>query len=224
MLKLHGVAVSNYYNMIKQSLLEKGIPFQEITCPPSQQPAFLTISPMGKIPCLETDDGFISESLAIIEYLEETRPKPALMPDSPYARAKMREIMCIAELYLDSPARRHLGHVIFGEPLSKHAYDTVRPQVVRGLAALTRVEQCAPWIAGHAFSYADIVVMHVLRLVLPLMDAVYHWDPLQEVPTLAAWLARVTAREHSQTVISAQQQALTAMQANHSSPSSEDPA
>lgn len=213
MLKLHGVAVSNYYNMIKQSLLEKGIPFQEVTAPPSQQPAFLSKSPMGKIPCLETDDGFISESLAIIEYLEESWPEPALMPASPYARAKMREIMCIADFYLDGPARRHLGHVIFGEPLSRRAYDSVRPQVVRGLAALTRVEQCSPWIAGHTFSYADIVVMHVLRLVLPLMDAVYQWDPLHEVPTLAAWLERVSEREHSQRVIAAQQQALAAMQA-----------
>ncbi|GAA3529462.1 glutathione S-transferase family protein [Zobellella aerophila] len=214
MLKLHGIAVSNYYNMIKQSLLEKDIPFEEVTTPPSQQPAFLGKSPMGKIPCLETDQGFISESLAIMEYLEETRPEPPLLPASPYARAKVREIMCIAELYLDGPARRHLGHVLFGEPLSQSAYDEVRPQVVRGLAALTRVEQCSPWIAGHEFSYADIVVLHVLSLVLPLMDAVYHWDPLHEVPTLAAWLTRVAEREHSKTVIAAQQQALAAMQAN----------
>lgn len=212
MLRLHGVAVSNYYNMIKQSLLEKGIPFEEVSSPPSQQAAFLARSPMGKIPCLETDDGFISESLAIMEYLEETHPTPPLLPASPYARAKVREIMLIAELYLDGPARRHLGHVLLGEPLSKSAYEEVRPQVVRGLAAITRVEQCTPWIAGE-FSYADIVLLHALRLVILTMGAVYHWDPLHELPTLASWMTRVSEREHSKTVFAAQQQALTAMQA-----------
>lgn len=43
MLKLHGVAISNYYNMVKQSLLEKGLPFEEVFQPPGQQADFLRL-------------------------------------------------------------------------------------------------------------------------------------------------------------------------------------
>ena len=71
MLKLHGISVSNYTNMVKQCLLEKGIEFEQIDARPSQEDEFLAISPMGKIPCLQLDDGnIIPESSIIIEYLD----------------------------------------------------------------------------------------------------------------------------------------------------------
>jgi maleylpyruvate isomerase len=50
-------------------------------------------SPMGKIPVLELDDGrHISESMAILAYLEETHPDPPLLPGDPYLRARARMI------------------------------------------------------------------------------------------------------------------------------------
>jgi len=47
MLKLHGFSVSNYTNMVKQCLLEKGIEFEQIDARPSQEDEFLAKSPMG---------------------------------------------------------------------------------------------------------------------------------------------------------------------------------
>lgn len=48
-------------------------------------------NPMGGVPCLETDDGHdLTQSLAIIEYLEETVPQPALLPAGPIERARVR--------------------------------------------------------------------------------------------------------------------------------------
>ncbi len=213
MLKLHGIAISNYYNMVKQSLLEKGIRFEEIMAPPSQDPAFLAKSPMGKIPCLETPDGYLSESMAIIDYLEDTHPAQPLYAASAFEKAKAKEIMRIAELYLDIPARRHLGHVMFGAELSQAAVDEVRPAIEKGLAALRRIARYEPWIAGSSFGYADIVLLHALRMVLLIMPAVYQWDPLADEPELAAWMERINAREHTVAVLEAQKQTLAAMQA-----------
>ena len=73
MLKLHGFAVSNFYNMIQHTLLEKGIEFEEVMAVPSQDNEFLEKSPMGKIPCLETPQGFLAETDVILDYLEKTQ-------------------------------------------------------------------------------------------------------------------------------------------------------
>lgn len=54
------------------------------------QPGYLNINPQGLIPTLETGDHHISQSLAIIEYLEEMHPTPALLPRHPYERALAR--------------------------------------------------------------------------------------------------------------------------------------
>ncbi len=60
MLKLCGFAASNYYNKVKLALLEKGVPFEEVTAWVGETDT--TASPLGKVPYLLTDDGPISES------------------------------------------------------------------------------------------------------------------------------------------------------------------
>ena len=73
MLKLHGFAVSNYFNMVKLALLEKGVNFEVVDVYPNQEESFLSRSPMGKVPVLETDAGFISETNVILDYIEDTQ-------------------------------------------------------------------------------------------------------------------------------------------------------
>ena len=56
-------------------------------------PAYRAKNPTGLVPTLETDDGgLILQSLAIIEWLEETHPTPPLLPRDPVARAHVRAI------------------------------------------------------------------------------------------------------------------------------------
>ena len=54
---------------------------------------YLALNPQGLVPALATDDGHVlTQSLAIIEYLDETRPEPPLLPRDPAARARVRAI------------------------------------------------------------------------------------------------------------------------------------
>lgn len=54
---------------------------------------FLSLNPQGLVPALELTDGtVITQSLAIIEYLDETVPGPALLPADPLGRARVREL------------------------------------------------------------------------------------------------------------------------------------
>ena len=54
-------------------------------------PAYLAINPQGLVPTLEDDGGgVLTQSLAIIEWLDETHPEPPLLPKDPLRRAKVR--------------------------------------------------------------------------------------------------------------------------------------
>lgn len=56
-----------------------------------REPAYLALNPQGLVPTLQLDDGTVlTQSLAIIEWLDETHPEPALLPKAPLERAKVR--------------------------------------------------------------------------------------------------------------------------------------
>jgi len=105
MLKLHGFPVSNYTNMVELALLEKGLPFKYVLTFPEPTPAFLARSPRGKVPFLDTPQGFINEASVILEYLEDVDPTRRLLPEQPQARATVRALMKEIELYIELPAR-----------------------------------------------------------------------------------------------------------------------
>ena len=56
------------------------------------QPAYRSKSPLGTVPALETESDVLTQSLAIIEYLDERYPAPALLPASAEGRARVRAI------------------------------------------------------------------------------------------------------------------------------------
>jgi glutathione S-transferase len=213
MLKLHGFSVSNYTNMIKQCLLEKGLEFEQIDARPSQEDEFLAKSPMGKIPCLETADGFLVETSAILDYLEEVYPEPPMYPADPFARAKAREIIHVTELYIELAARRHLGNAFFGRERSDEATTEVRPQVEKGLRAFTQLADFGPYVMGSEFGNADIFVYHSFRLAGQILKRIYDWDIASEVPGFANYIAAMDARDSTKSVVADNEKAMAALMA-----------
>src|SRR4030088_1493593 len=89
-LKLISHKLCPYVQRAVIALSEKGVAFERIDIDLSNKPDwFLAISPLGKTPVLQVGDVPIFESAVILEYLEETAPKP-LHPADPLRRAEHR--------------------------------------------------------------------------------------------------------------------------------------
>ena len=214
MIKLYGFRVSNYYNMLRWALLEKGIEFEEIHSMPSQEPEFLSKSPMGKVPSIEVDGTYICETGVILDYLEDAFPKNPLLPADPLARAKVREITRVCELYIELSARRHYSHLFFGDAVNETAVAEVKPVMEKGVRALNQLANFNPFITGSEFTFADIMVYQSFIYPANVAQAFYDWDIIADVDGLAESREVISKREHCRTVDTDWQQALEEFQAS----------
>ena len=94
-MKLHGYFRSSAAYRVRIALNLKGLSTDHLPhhLRKGEQcaPAYLAINPQGLVPTLEGDDGAVlTQSLAIIEWLDETHPNPPLLPKDPLRRAKVR--------------------------------------------------------------------------------------------------------------------------------------
>lgn len=207
MLKLYGFAVSNYYNVVKAALLEKGLAFEEVLVYPS--PDLREQSPMGKVPCLETEQGALSESQVMLDYLEDLQPEPRLYPADAFARAKARELLRVIELYLELPARRLYPEAFFGGKVSAETKAEVKADLAKGVAALARLTDFQPFIAGDTLTYADLAAVIHLPLVRDAGQRIYGEDVLAELPSLADYLQKIRQRPSLQQVLADYRQGLS---------------
>jgi glutathione S-transferase len=200
MIKLHGFCVSNYYNMVKFALLEKGLEFEEVHAMPNQESDFTSKSPMGKVPCLEVDGRGLSETSIIMDYLEETTDSQPLYPADAFERAKARELIRCCELYIELAARRHYGHLFFGEDINEAAVAEVKPIMEKGVRAINQLASFGPYFTGSEFTYVDIIAYHCFSYPANIAQAIYDWDIIADIPGLKESMAAIGARAHCQKV------------------------
>jgi maleylpyruvate isomerase len=94
-MKLHGYFRSSASYRVRIALNLKGVGVahlpHHLRKGEQRAPAFLAINPQGLVPALEDDKGAVlTQSLAIIEWLDEIHPEPPLLPKDPLRRAKVR--------------------------------------------------------------------------------------------------------------------------------------
>ena len=95
-MKLHGYFRSSAAFRTRIALNLKGIEYDSVPhhLRKNEQnaPAFLKLNPMALVPALEDGPHVLTQSLAIIEYLDETQPEPPLLPRAPAERARVRAL------------------------------------------------------------------------------------------------------------------------------------
>ena len=140
--------------------------------------AFRKVNPQMALPSLVLDDGTtLFQSLAILEYLEETHPTPPLLPADPRGRARVRGlalmVACEGHPLLTPRVRRYLDHELNLRDTQQAAWR--RHWTVETLAALeghlARDKDTGRFCHGDAPSMADIcMVGHVTAAVTQQID------------------------------------------------------
>lgn len=206
-IKLYGMTYSNYYNMVKAVLIEKGMEFEEVDVRPSQEPGYLQKSPMGKVPCIETADGFLTETAVIINYIDAVGVGPSFYPNDPFARAKVQELIRHLELYIELPARRLYGEVFFGRPASDSEKVTVKALLEKGFTALDKLAKFDPYIAGENLTYADFYFRFSVGLATVVCRKALGWDAYKEMPHIKQLIELLDQRESIKRVLADQAKA-----------------
>lgn len=94
-MRLHGYFRSSAAYRVRIALNLKGMSaehlFRHLRKGEQVAPDYLKLNPQGLVPALETDDGrALTQSLAIVEWLDETHPEPPLLPGDAFQRARVR--------------------------------------------------------------------------------------------------------------------------------------
>ena len=100
---LHEYFRSSTSTRVRVGLNLKGVAYEHRGYPlrdgAQRSDAYLALNPQGFVPSLELDDGTVlTQSLAILEWLDETRPEPPLLPADPLGRARVRSLAHLVAL------------------------------------------------------------------------------------------------------------------------------
>lgn len=141
----------------------------------NRRPEFRAINPQMRVPVLVTDAGqVLIQSMAIIEYLEEIQPEPALLPKDALARAHSRAladlIACDIHPLNNTSALRYLKRELHQEQSTIDAW--YHHWVIEGFEALETLMTPGPYACGDKVTVADVClvpqVANARRLKLPL--------------------------------------------------------
>jgi len=177
------------------ALTEKGVDFERVDIDLANKPDwFLAISPLGKTPVLQVGDTPIFESAVILEYLEETQPKP-LHPSDPLRRAEHRGWIEFGSAVLNDIAG------LYSAP-DEAAFKMKATQLEGRFARIEARLAAAPWFDGDAFSLVDAVFGPVFRY-FDVFDQIGEFGILNGKPKLARWRASLAARPSVKSAVSA---------------------
>jgi maleylpyruvate isomerase len=177
--KLYSHFRSSAAYRVRIALNLKGLSFEtasvHLVKEANKRPQFRAVNPQMRVPALSTPQGAILiQSLAIIEYLDETHPEPPLLPKDPVARAKVRAlaqlVACDIHPLNNVAPLRYLKNQMGQEQSAIDAW--YHHWVLAGFEALEDLIEPGPYAWGKQVTLADVClvpqVANARRLKVPL--------------------------------------------------------
>lgn len=126
---------------VRWALAHKGLPWESravnLLEGAQSEPSYVANkSPMGFVPCLEVDGRPLTESVAILEWLDEVQPEPALYPRDPWARARVRQLVEFVNAGTQPLQNLGVNRRHSSDPAEQKAW--ARHWIERGLTAIER--------------------------------------------------------------------------------------
>ncbi len=196
MARLFHVPLSPFCRKVRLSLAEKKIEVERVEERYwEQEPDFMRRNPAGKVPVLQLDGIIMSESAAICEYIEETRPEPSLMPSDPVQRLEVRRLVSwfddkfhdevTSKLLYERVNKKVMGQ---GFPDSRNVKDGAKA-IKYHIDYMAWLLDHRRWLAGDVMTLADFAAAAHLSSLDYISDV--DWNRSDVVKD---WYAKIKSR------------------------------
>ncbi len=206
MARLFHVPLSPFCRKIRLSLAEKKIEVELVEERYWEQDTdFLRRNPAGKVPVLRLDGIMMSESAAICEYIEETRPEPSLLPSDPAQRLEVRRLVSWFDDKFHHEVTSKLLYERVNKKIMKQGYPDSK-NVKAGARAIkyhlgymTWLLDHRRWLAGDVMTLADFAAAAHLSSLDYISDV--DWNSCPEVKD---WYAKIKSRPAFRSILADQ--------------------
>lgn len=206
MARLFHVPLSPFCRKVRLSLAEKKIEVERVEERYwEQDPDFMRRNPAGKVPVLQLDGIMMSESAAICEYIEETRPEPSLLPKDPIQRLEVRRLVCwfddkfhaevTSKLLYERVNKKVMGQ---GFPDSRNVKDGAKA-IKYHLDYMAWLLDHRRWLAGDVMTLADFAAAAHLSSLDYISDV--DWNRSAVVKD---WYAKIKSRPAFRSILADQ--------------------
>lgn len=162
---------------------------------------FLKLNPRGKVPVLKDDEFVVSESLAIMAYLDKRYPEPPLFGTSPQETGLIWRAILEMETYIVSAGDKLVRPLFFGQGLNET--DKIHEAAATISREFKRIDtelEGTTWLIGKQLSAADISLFPLVQMIVRAAgkDAAKPFNfellPLDKsFPHITAWVKRIEA-------------------------------
>jgi glutathione S-transferase len=199
--RLYGANYSVYVRIARLALHEKGVTHDlmpvDIFAADGIPAAYLDRHPFGKIPAFDHGEFHLFETSAITRYIDEAFDGPALQPAHAKMRARMNQIISIADGYVYPQMVWGLYVECIEKPKRGEAPDADRVEKARGVAhtsltVLAGLLGDQPWMCGDTLTLADLYLAPMIDYGLEVPEV---REMFLEHRNLGDWWQRVTALE-----------------------------
>ncbi len=196
MARLFHVPLSPFCRKVRLSLAEKKIEVELVEERYWEQDAdFMRRNPAGKVPVLRLDGIMMSESAAICEYIEETRPEPTLLPTGAVERLEVRRLVNWFDDKFHSEVTSKLLYERVNKKVMKQGYPDSKNVKAGAKAIKYHLDYMAwlldhrRWLAGDKMTLADFAAAAHLSSLDYISDV--DWNRSEVVKD---WYAKIKSR------------------------------